>query len=1516
MGHARMNTPNNTNRPDANAPVPSSPTPPAAPPPAASFRAATEASPPSAPRGPQPQPTPGPSSPKPASSPNHSSSTWTRPVAVSKASSVRSWLLLVALICIFVAIWPTIKRGYWRVHNRPINEANAIASRTASGFLAISYEGVSAEPEPSGTFITTERFSQHLAALRAAGYHPLSLADVRDFYLENRPLPERAILMTFENTHRSTYFEIRSLLSKHRWRATMGVVTLPVMEANSDVLLTPYLRDMLLDSNWDLACESHDGTSTIPTSPHNRRALFFSSPQWLADEQRYEQYGEFTARIVNDHNTALAYFRDQLKLEPTAFFFPKGNYGQFEDNSSVLRDANLNAVAERYPLGFILNQHAYNDINSDRRRLNRLPIDPNWDAETLIKRLENAWPIQARRSRAESIVPPERWIADWGIIEIFRNSFTLRARPADDPFRSDADATGGARAWIAGSSSFYEGTFDTRFRLVRGDFTVYLRFRADDDWLRLSLSDSGQAQLSASAPGGEPQTLATALLDSIGDFRTTHQLLLAVRDNLLYARLDGHLLFDGPTLLPPGSPNHSGFLGIGIWSPPSGLAQVEIMDSHLRSRFDAAVTWPPSLSRDPLFLARSLNEEAFRYSLICPPWVDVYAASPIAFPLLDSAALETIADANHTPIFPTIQIHDVSSLANIDLREITRRLLDQHSDGALIDASAFPADALPQLKDWLTNLHRHFEPDHLRIAVRFPLAASSHVAIATIANTIPGLLVIDDDGTPPPGVPPERVYSIHRLAPPATDEDLSLFFQLADYQNAEEDEEDASSLRSEGLRAYGAGDYEKAAEAWGKWKDLEPLSAEAWAFFANAQTRLNDAPAAIEAYSRSLELEPGQIQLLLQLCRLLESSGRSNDAAHLLDTYARAFPDNGDITMAQAQWLGRHGTRAAGRDLLTAILERDPANIQIRLALQDLLDDPLQRYANMHELLDIGTANPSQLLGFGNDIASAELLAVTESSVFFDFIRDTAANSPREGVRSLYSSFLPLQESITEEFNASSLSTNWISFGTPLTTIAGAYDLRAAADMSEAYLRLRHSELLRDGFIEVTLGESVGAFWLYARRSAHSMIRFGFDGDSFLRIQTWKNGEIRTGESRAWIRPPGDITLRLEVHGDGAVGLVDGKRVFSTPLHVPEDIAYGWWSIAPFSPMLGIARARIERIAAGPLPPTIALLRETDPDRIDEALQTLRPNVERLSAVAPVLFAQQPDGVIPKTPLADIMPYRMFCAYHRLRLIPVVALDFYSDVDPSTLVNIILAHRLSGLILLVRTAPTSEWFEQVTSLLEKTTADLIVLQSQDAFWGEKAVRPLNPVVLREIQRGSILLQPNTDRWTLYPRIYPNQLPAARISTPEPLLLVIPAHDDPPLPEDLPADPTIESPKPTPENTDTEKPASEKTATKKSGRKKSASKKSAPAEPPADTPVEDSPPPADSADSDTPADSADSVVPVDSAASVEPPSEPSESSELSESSESSAPSEHSDHSDHSEPSEPPPPPEEEEEEAVG
>lgn len=1285
---------------------------------------------------------------------------WARPVAQKRDRHVRAWLLMLSLACFAIAFRGPINRLYWSVRNRLFGP-QAVPAGSADCFLALSYEGVSALPDPDGKFTSAARLREHLAALRDAGYHPIGIEDVRAFYREGRKLPDKAVLITFDNTHKGTYFDGAPVIAEFRWRATLGVVTRDVREKSPDSVLAPYLRDLVLDNAWDLACESDSGTDLVKAGPHGRTALALSAPEWNESENRPERPDEFEARVRADHDRALEVFEKELGMRPAAYFYPSGNYGQYEERNRVVRSTNLRAVSERYDLGFLLGSRALNTAGTDPLRLNRLRVVPEWSAKTLLARLDREWPVQAGRGGAGSLVAPGRWFADWGVVEPAGDSVRIRAKPASDPTRTDADATGGARAWIAGTDGFREGSLEFRFLLQRGEFHAYLPFAADDDWIRVEIGDTGQASVRRCDPDDGTERIASGAIASIADFRSTHSLLLTVRDGLLFVRLDGETLFGGPVTIPEGDAFHPGIVGAGVWSDVPGLAQTEILEAHLRPRTDALVTWAPALSRDTAHLSLNLRRDAFRDTVIAPPWLDAYASSPVSYPPFDPQVLAAVAASARARVMPTVAPHDLRALSALDPAEIIQRLGEEPADGVFLDASGFPADRLAELREWTSRLNAALSARRLGLAIRFPPAVRGLAAVANFVAAMPDVLIVDDEGEVPPGIAPARVLSFRQVAPPASDEDTALFYQLSDYDSRAEDEiPETSRLRQRGVRAYGDGHYAEAAACWQKWAEADPGNAEAWALLGNARNRLRNAPGAVEAYGRSLEISPGQIELALEQVRLLEQTGRVEESEQTLDLYARAFPEDARVAVAQALWLDRHGRRSAGRDILRSLVDRNPADIRTRLALQSLLDDPAARYRNMHELLQVGTSGPSGMLGFGHDLVSAELLTAPEASVFFDFLREASTNAPQASVRELYADLLPLTEPVVEQFDASRLSENWAAFGTPLSAIAGAYDLRAAADMSEAYLRLRRSELLRDGFIEVTISESVGAFWLYARRSSRSLVRFGFDGDGFLRIQTWSDGELRTGDSRAWVRPGGDVTLRLEVRGDGAIGLVDGKPGFVTPLPIPRSIAYGWWSVAPFSPELGLARARINRIAAGPLPAGIVMMRERSANRAADSLDRLRDRAGEVSAVAPVLFAQRQDGTIPIEPIDDLMPFRMFCSYHRLRLMPAVALDYESYADPERLVKIIINHNLAGLVLLVRNMPAEEWFEKTTELLESTSADLIVVRSDQPLLPSKPdadedaadarITALPPVTIRELQRGSLLLHPASRDWTAAP----------------------------------------------------------------------------------------------------------------------------------------------------------------------
>ena len=849
-------------------------------------------------------------------------SNWARPVAQKRDRHFGAWLTLLSLICFAVAFGSHINRLYWRVKNYLAGGFKDLP-RTSQCFLAISYEAVADTPDQEGHFISTVRFREHISTLRDAGYNPIGLEDVRAFCVEGRKLPEKAILVTFENTHKSTFFDASPVLREFRWRGVMGVVTRRVRENDPDSILAPYLRTMILDNSWELACESDSGTGFIDASSHGRTVPYLSAPMWIADENRPERPEEFAARVNEDHDRALGVFRDTLGMKPVAYFFPIGNYGQYEERNSVLRTINLSAVEERYDIGFLLGSHALNTAATDHRRLNRLRVPPEWTGATLLARLENEWPAQSSDNGGDSAVAPGRWTPDWGILETGEYTATLRALPAKNPMVTDADATGGARAWISGTDGFSEGSIDIRFMLLRGEFHVYFPFAADDDWLRVEIADTATAAVRHCAPDSDPRAIASSSISSIADFRAVHSLLITIRDGLLFVRLDNEPAFSGPVPLP--ETFTPGLIGAGVWYSSPGLAHTDILECHLRPRTDGLVTWAPALVNDPEYIARSLLRNAFRNTVISPPWIEAFASSPVSYPPFDVPAISVIAGASHARVMPSLIPHDVSSLSSIDHGEIVRQVVANGLDGVFLDAEAFPSEALPILKDWTTLLHSALSKNNLGLAMRFPTAVQNLAAVANFLAAMKDVLVVDENGQPPPGIPRKRTLAALHIDPPASDDDLTLFYQLSDYSGRSADAiPEVSLLRQQGLRAYSEGRYTTAIGFWRQWTESAPDNAEAWALLGNAFNRTRDLDAAIKAYGRSLDISPGQIDLALERARLLEQAGRDDECSKLLDVYARAFPDDNRIILAQAHWLDRHGRRSAGREILTELVRKNP----------------------------------------------------------------------------------------------------------------------------------------------------------------------------------------------------------------------------------------------------------------------------------------------------------------------------------------------------------------------------------------------------------------------------------------------------------------------------------------------------------------------------------------------------------------------------------------------------------------
>lgn len=1284
---------------------------------------------------------------------------WVRPQPAQHDSNIRAWMFFLAGIFLLVALWVPIRAIYQRIRYKPAVEG----VRDADTFVALAYGGVSAGKIRGPEEVSRQQFEQHVVALRERGYNPIGLADVRAFYLEGAPLPRKAVLITMEQGKKSSYLETRNILRLNRWKATMFVRADTIRQKDPSALRWPILRDMARSGTWEIGAESYRGFRRIPAGSDGETGNFFSSPMWIEAEQRLETPAEFADRIRAEHKRMVDEFQSEMRIAPAAFAFPYGDYGQYDPRAVPTRVLNLAEVGKTYGIGFSLGPFLLNTRYSDPRALNRLLVNPNWSLEQFLSIVESGQAVQPW-----SLAKPleaERWMTDWGVSEHPEDgSLWLKAIPPGTN-AGNFKPTTGALTWMVGSDLFDDFALKIRFRILDGQFGIRFRARpGGEEGVRLLFDRNGSFWVNQKVYGAEEFTQATA--HDLGSYPGKEQVLeLSLWDRTLFATLNGRMLLREPLdLMGKASP---GLFGFEVWDPEPGAAITQILSLEFPRPRQVLMTWPAEGKIPPPILMKTLHAEAARLAALCPPWMDAVKAIPLVLPQWDDSTIRTFARMRGIPVLPSITLRTAELALQIPPEMPAQEAAVMKAEGIHFDCRQVSQADMPLLIPWLQQVHQRIKERDMKLAIQFPTSVERMASFASIAAMFSGAMIAVstsaraeelEDALP-------GVVVSEEAAPPASDMHLNLYYQLATRALPEEAlsplaRQDAA--RRGGYLAYQEGDYSKAIEQWGKWLDEDPFSAEALSLIGRAWIQKGDLDKGLEFYTKCLEVGPGQINMVVRRAELLERMGRADEAREMLNLYARIFPENPDILIAQSQWLNRHHRRVEARQMVQTLVDEAPMNLAARIALLNLQDSPKARYDTMRGMLDLGRSPDSQI-PFGQSLLSMEMLTFPESSVFFGYIREQAARGQKTKQRSLYESFLPLTNRITDDFSSGRLSDGWIASGGIRTLDRGRYELRAAIDQAETYLRLRRSELIRDGILEVVLDESQGLFWIYARRSSRAMVRFGFDQDGFIHMQAWLGGELVAHSSRPWIRPPGSMTMRLEVRGDGMRGFVNGLEIFDAPVEIPPEVAYGWWGIAPFAFELGVARARIIRMDCEPDATTFVLVPPGDPQ---PQVSSLRPYIGGISALVPAWFFQNPDGTLPTDPPVDSDILRMFCAFHRIRLLPAVDLSYDGDVEPDLVVDLVRKNQLSGIVLKRRVPPGKEWIDALNSALEEFPANIVIMQTEAALWntpraGEEPTadriirpeagdhllpKPGDTILVREMPVGSVLIPPLREEW--------------------------------------------------------------------------------------------------------------------------------------------------------------------------
>jgi peptidoglycan/xylan/chitin deacetylase (PgdA/CDA1 family) len=225
------------------------------------------------------------------------------------------------------------------------------------------------------------------------GFHAISIAEYARFAAGDvAGLPDRPILITFDDGRADSYQGADATLARHGMRATMFAITANAAGPKPGYLGWAQLRAMTASGRWDVQEHAHAGHVLIPTGPGGRTGPFYANLIYRNGVR--ERLSAFKRRVSEDVLTGRRELASQIPgFVPLAFAPPYGDYGQKRTNYAPIPAWERSWLGQAFKVIFVQDRRIYNAPGSTIGQ--RYGIRATTTAETLRQWLARALPRSA-----------------------------------------------------------------------------------------------------------------------------------------------------------------------------------------------------------------------------------------------------------------------------------------------------------------------------------------------------------------------------------------------------------------------------------------------------------------------------------------------------------------------------------------------------------------------------------------------------------------------------------------------------------------------------------------------------------------------------------------------------------------------------------------------------------------------------------------------------------------------------------------------------------------------------------------------------------------------------------------------------------------------------------------------------------------------------------------------------------------------------------------------------------------
>jgi len=216
---------------------------------------------------------------------------------------------------------------------------------SSQAFEVLSYhdvkDSVDGDLEQEDTTISTKNMSRHFAWLQAHGYHPISVNDLLDAKSGKKPLPEKAILLTFDDGYESFYSRVYPLLKLYKFPAVAALVGSWLQVENGKTVLygdeqvprehfltAQQIKEMADSGLVEFASHSYDLHHGVIANPQGNKMPAAVTLQYNAETNHYETQDDYLNRIKQDLIKNNQYIQKISGKSPRVMVWPYGAYNE------------------------------------------------------------------------------------------------------------------------------------------------------------------------------------------------------------------------------------------------------------------------------------------------------------------------------------------------------------------------------------------------------------------------------------------------------------------------------------------------------------------------------------------------------------------------------------------------------------------------------------------------------------------------------------------------------------------------------------------------------------------------------------------------------------------------------------------------------------------------------------------------------------------------------------------------------------------------------------------------------------------------------------------------------------------------------------------------------------------------------------------------------------------------------------------------------------------------------------